>query len=86
MLKHSIYNAALRAIGIPARCITNFASAHDTNANVTVDMYYDEESGDKMEETSDSVWNFHVWNEGWFERPDLPEGNYADFADCGWYD
>ena len=19
--------------------------------------------------------NFHVWNEGWFKRPDLPDGN-----------
>jgi hypothetical protein len=22
----------------------------------------------------DSIWNFHVWTEGWFSRPDLPSG------------
>nr|XP_039255982.1 protein-glutamine gamma-glutamyltransferase E-like [Styela clava] len=69
-----VLTTALRAVGIPARTISNFASAHDTNANVTVDMYYDEDTGDKLEETSDSIWNFHVWNEGFFRRPDLPEG------------
>jgi len=23
---------------------------------------------------TDSVWNFHVWNECWMTRPDLQEG------------
>jgi transglutaminase 1 len=23
---------------------------------------------------SDSVWNFHVWNDVWMARPDLPKG------------
>ena len=22
----------------------------------------------------DSIWNFHVWNDVWMERPDLPSG------------
>lgn len=31
-----------------------------------------DEKGTIMEElNSDSVWNFHVWNEVWMQRPDL---------------
>ena len=26
---------------------------------------------------NDSIWNFHVWNEGYFRRPDLPKGRVS---------
>ncbi|KAG8565477.1 hypothetical protein GDO81_012870 [Engystomops pustulosus] len=61
---------ALRCLGIPARVITNFASAHDTDENLIVDRYFDEE-GKESSETSDSIWNFHVWVEAWFARNDI---------------
>lgn len=41
---------------------------------MTIDYYYDIDSGERVG-TSDSIWNFHVWNEAYFDRPDLPEGN-----------
>ncbi|KAK3599211.1 hypothetical protein CHS0354_012819 [Potamilus streckersoni] len=66
-----------RALGIPCRSVTNFDSAHDADQSVTIDVHYKIENGmrvrnDKL--NSDSVWNFHVWNEAWMQRPDLKDG------------
>ena len=145
--------SVLRAIGIPTRSVTNFASAHDSDASMTIDFHFDED-GKPLKELDDSIWwenvvllsemcssgvsllcfdlevtetvhatddelfrffisthafsyaitdslsvahawqreckakekfeiqafsldfrNFHVWNESWFKRPDLPDGH-----------
>ncbi|KAM6924660.1 protein-glutamine gamma-glutamyltransferase 2-like [Xenentodon cancila] len=60
-----------RALGIPCRVVTNFGSAHDTNANLVIEMLYDENGG--RIHGGDSVWNFHVWVDSWMTRPDLGE-------------
>lgn len=62
-----------RCLGIPTRSVTNFDSAHDTDSSMTIDSHWDED-GEPIEDMNDSVWNFHVWNESWFRRMDLPEG------------
>ena len=58
--------------------MTNFVSAHDTNSSLTIDKFFTME-GEEMEggpdgDNWDSVWNFHVWNDVWMARPDLPPG------------
>ncbi|RXN25868.1 glutamine gamma-glutamyltransferase [Labeo rohita] len=63
----------MRALGIPTRVITNFNSAHDTDGNMVIKEYYDE-NGIKLSIGKDSIWNFHVWVESWMKRPDLGQG------------
>ena len=64
-----------RALGIPCRSVTNFSSAHDTDSTCTIEKYYDED-GECISDnhTRDSIWNYHVWNDVWMARPDLPTG------------
>ncbi|XP_041375414.1 protein-glutamine gamma-glutamyltransferase K-like [Gigantopelta aegis] len=63
-----------RALGIPTRSVTNFASAHDTDGTITIDIHFDSEGELDDSRNFDSVWNFHVWNEVFMARPDLPTG------------
>ncbi|XP_058452172.1 annulin isoform X1 [Malaya genurostris] len=77
-----VVSTIARAIGIPSRVITNYSSAHDTQASLTVDYFVDH-NGKVMEElNSDSIWNYHVWNEVWMQRPDLGVGSDGDYG--GW--
>jgi len=62
-----------RTLGIPCRSVTNFSSAHDSDGSMTIDFHFDEKD-DPMDYLDDSIWNFHVWNECWMARSDLPEG------------
>ena len=77
------YFIVCRALGIPCRAVTNYVSAHDTNSSLSVDKYYTEDgeeadgnpgNGTGSNGRQDSIWNFHVWNEVWMARPDLPKG------------
>ncbi|EFA00611.1 hemocyte protein-glutamine gamma-glutamyltransferase [Tribolium castaneum] len=74
-----VVSTVCRALGIPSRVVSNLVSAHDANASLTVDKYYnidneemDYDPNNPMGE--DSIWNFHVWNDVWMARPDLPHG------------
>uniref|UniRef100_A0A3P8Q0W7 Protein-glutamine gamma-glutamyltransferase 2 n=1 Tax=Astatotilapia calliptera TaxID=8154 RepID=A0A3P8Q0W7_ASTCA len=69
----------MRFFGIPCRVVTNFQSAHDSNNTLAIDEYYND-YGVRSKEASESVWNFHVWVEGWMKRPDLMKGGIYD----GW--
>ncbi|XP_048578578.1 protein-glutamine gamma-glutamyltransferase 4 isoform X2 [Nematostella vectensis] len=66
-----------RALGIPTRSVTNFDSAHDTDGSLTIDTHFDEEGEPIALLNSDSNWNYHVWNESYFSRPDLPAAEFS---------
>ncbi|XP_061687512.1 protein-glutamine gamma-glutamyltransferase E [Syngnathoides biaculeatus] len=71
--------SVMRLLGIPTRVITNFVSAHDTDANLKVDIYH-ADVGASYRESTDSIWNYHVWVESWMKRPDLKANGKHD----GW--
>ncbi|KAM6101220.1 LOW QUALITY PROTEIN: protein-glutamine gamma-glutamyltransferase 4 [Theristicus caerulescens] len=69
-----VLTTVMRCLGIPCRCVSNFNSAHDTEENLRIDVYLNA-SGEKLNGISlDSIWNFHVWNDVWMKRKDLPAG------------
>ncbi|KAG6801709.1 hemocyte protein-glutamine gamma-glutamyltransferase [Apis mellifera caucasica] len=74
-----VVTTVCRALGIPSRVVSNLVSAHDANASLSVDRYYSKEN-EELEydpnnvEGEDSIWNYHVWNDVWMARPDLPKG------------
>lgn len=75
-----VTTSLLRALGIPARSVTNFASAHDTDNTMTIDEYVHENNEELKDLKTDSVWNFHVWNEVWLKGTGHWEAKYAGWA------
>ncbi|XP_055016249.1 protein-glutamine gamma-glutamyltransferase E [Boleophthalmus pectinirostris] len=65
--------SVMRFFGIPCRVITNYQSAHDNDRNLLIDVYHPD-YGVRDMPSKDSVWNYHVWVEGWMKRPDLRPG------------
>ncbi|XP_069105715.1 annulin-like [Argopecten irradians] len=72
-----VLTTCCRTLGIPTRSVTNFDSAHDTDVSITIDTIIDENGMPLSEYNSDSVWNFHVWNDVWMARPDLENKEYG---------
>ncbi|XP_041717283.1 coagulation factor XIII A chain-like [Coregonus clupeaformis] len=77
------FNTFLRCLGIPARVVSNFNSAHDNTGNIITDLIFNS-VGNQLELnerlTRDSIWNYHCWNEAYLSRSDLP----ADQDLGGW--
>ncbi|XP_041670669.1 coagulation factor XIII A chain-like [Cheilinus undulatus] len=69
-----VFNTLLRCLGIPARVITNFSSAHDNTGNLKTDLIFNPDNTPNRRATRDSIWNYHCWNEVFIHRYDLPPG------------
>ncbi|XP_016886908.1 coagulation factor XIII A chain [Cynoglossus semilaevis] len=67
-----VFNTFLRSLGIPARVITNFSSAHDNTGNLKIDLIFKMDGTPDRRNTRDSIWNYHCWNEVYMVRHDLP--------------
>lgn len=63
-----------RALGIPCRVVTNYASAHDSNADLVIERYVDENG--KPSRSKEMIWNYHCWVESWMTRPDLKKAEF----------
>uniref|UniRef100_A0A3Q3N1B8 Protein-glutamine gamma-glutamyltransferase 2 n=1 Tax=Mastacembelus armatus TaxID=205130 RepID=A0A3Q3N1B8_9TELE len=58
-----------RALGLPCRVVTNYLSAHDTNSNLVIERYVNE-NGEPIQ-SREMIWNYHCWVECWMARPDF---------------
>ncbi|TKC45879.1 hypothetical protein EI555_009270, partial [Monodon monoceros] len=67
-------SVAILCLGVPTRVVSNFHSAHNVDANLTIDTYYDQHAEMLPTQKRDKIWNFHVWNECWMIQKDLPPG------------
>ncbi|XP_071450029.1 hemocyte protein-glutamine gamma-glutamyltransferase-like [Hetaerina americana] len=74
----AVVNTVCRTLGMPTRTVTTIDSAHDHNRDLALSVFYDEHHQKMLHPIYnsglDQEWSFHVWNETWMQRPDLPLG------------
>jgi hypothetical protein len=73
------FTSALRALGIPARQVVTFASAHE-EPPYKHEIKFILDSTGKVVDREGSIWNFHSWIEGWMSRKDLK----SKYVSAGW--
>ncbi|XP_021954113.1 hemocyte protein-glutamine gamma-glutamyltransferase [Folsomia candida] len=75
-----VLGTVCRALGLPCRVVSNLVSAHDSNGSLTIDRYFNDKNDEINYDPNnphggkDSIWNFHVWNDVFMSRRDLPKG------------
>ncbi|XP_067326667.1 protein-glutamine gamma-glutamyltransferase K-like [Anolis sagrei] len=58
-----VLTTILRCLGIATRSVTAYSAGVDKDGNLKIDHH----AGEK-------IWTYHVWNDVWIKRPDLPDG------------
>lgn len=78
-----VLTSLLRCVGIPARPLTNFESAHDRDkpVNKAVDFYFDTMGNYDRSRTKDSKWNYHVWCDAWINEWNAVDGTPQETSD-----
>ena len=61
-----VLTTTLRVLGVPARPLSNFSSAHDENADKKIQIRHDA-TGKYDKDASELIWNYHVWVDAWIE-------------------
>lgn len=69
----AVATTAFRTLGIPARPITTYDSAHNSRDDLMVHRCNDTSAyaEDRHFCSDDSIWNFHSWTEVWLSRGDM---------------
>jgi len=78
----ALMTSLCRTLGLPARPVTGYISAQDSQDTLTIDRYIDRygdvlEQGPKRDQ-SDALWVFHAWCDVWMHRSDKSS------QDSGW--
>lgn len=69
----AVATTLLRSLGIPTRCVTCFRSSHDSDYSNPINVHWSSDNRPRKN-MDDAIWDYHVWGESWFKRPDLPAG------------
>ncbi|ESO09640.1 hypothetical protein HELRODRAFT_124807, partial [Helobdella robusta] len=65
-----------RSLGIPCRCVTSYASAHDCDGINKVNLHWGIH-GEPIDVLNTlNCWTFHVWCEAYLKRPELLLNSY----------
>ncbi|KAB0358689.1 hypothetical protein FD754_002845, partial [Muntiacus muntjak] len=67
-----VFNTFLRCLGIPARIVTNYFSAHDNDANLQLDIFLEEDGNVNSKLTKDSVCSVTGKTQRWGTHTLLP--------------
>ena len=64
-------------VAVIVRTVSCLDSYTDSDGGYIADMLFDTSHHRWVYREEDTKWSVHVWNEAWFKRVDLPDGNVS---------